>query len=118
MTFDINTLKFPIGPFVAPENISEAELSTLIKTIEDAPAKYREIAARLSTSDLLKTYRDGSWNVQQIFNHVADMQLLHFFRMKKALTENDYKEITLVNMDGWASTADGRTTARRTWDRN
>jgi hypothetical protein len=38
---------------------------------------------------------------------VADMQLLHFFRMKKALTEADYKEITQVNIDGWANTADG-----------
>jgi hypothetical protein len=34
------------------------------------------------------------------------MQMLHFFRMKKALTEADYSA-TLVNMDGWASTADG-----------
>ena len=108
MTVDINTLKFPIGPFVAPENISDEDFQSLINTIEEAPAKYRRIAEGLSSSDLQKTYRDGSWNVQQLFNHVADMQLLHFFRMKKALTENDYKEITLVNMDGWAATADGR----------
>ena len=108
MTIDIQILKFPIGPFVAPANITDDDLQNLIKIIEEAPAKYRDIAAGLTDADLQKTYREGSWNVQQLFNHVADMQLLHFFRMKKALTESDYKEITLVNMDGWAATADGR----------
>lgn len=108
MTIDIEILKFPIGPFVAPANITDDDLQNLIKIIEEAPAKYRDIAAGLTDADLQKTYREGSWNVQQLFNHVADMQLLHFFRMKKALTESDYKEITLVNMDGWAATADGR----------
>jgi hypothetical protein len=107
-TDDIARLKFPIGPFVAPQAIESEELKALIKTIEDAPAKYGRIAKELSENDLAKTYRDGSWNVQQIFNHVADMQMLHFFRMKKALTENDYKDITLVSMDGWAATSDGR----------
>jgi hypothetical protein len=107
-TDDQIKLKFPIGPFVAPQTIGSEDLAILIKTVEDAPARYSKIAAELSESDLTKTYREGSWNVQQLFNHVADMQMLHFFRMKKALTEQDYKEITLVSMDGWAMTADGR----------
>jgi hypothetical protein len=106
-TDELTQLKYPIGPFVAPEKISNDEFLALIKTVEEAPAKYRAMAEGLSAEDLKKTYREGSWNVQQLFNHVADMQLLHFFRMKKALTEDDYKEITLVSMDGWAATADG-----------
>jgi hypothetical protein len=106
-TDDLSKLKFPIGPFVAPENISNDEFQALIRIVEEAPAKYRAFARNLSPDDLKKTYRDGAWNVQQLYNHVADMQLLHFFRMKKALTETDYKEITLVSMDGWAKTADG-----------
>jgi hypothetical protein len=103
----LERLKFPIGPFVAPESIGNDELVRLIKTIEDAPAKYRAMARGLSADDLKKTYREGSWNVQQLFNHVADMAMLHFFRMKKALTEKDYKEITLVDMDGWVKLYDG-----------
>lgn len=105
---DLARLKFPIGPFTAKENIDDSELEELIRTVETAPAQYREITKGLSPADLAKTYREGSWNIQQLVNHVADMQLLHFFRMKKALTEPDYKEITLVSMDGWAATADGR----------
>ncbi len=107
-TEQLTKLKFPIGPFVAQENISGPELEVFIKTIEAAPAKYQNIVNGLSENDFRKTYREGSWNIQQLVNHVADMQLLHFFRMKKVLTEPDYKEITLVNIDGWANTSDGR----------
>jgi hypothetical protein len=103
----LTQLKFPIGPFTAQENISKPELDVFIETIKSAPAKYRKLTENLSKGDLKKTYRDGSWNIQQLVNHVADMQLLHFFRIKKALTETNYKEVTLVNMDGWAQTSDG-----------
>ncbi len=99
-------LKFPIGPFIAPENISRTGLDELFETIDAAPAKYRSATGKLSESDLKKTYRAGAWNIQQLVNHVADMQMLHFLRMKKALTEPDYKEITLVNIQAWADTLD------------
>lgn len=102
----LTQLKFPIGPFEPQENISRNELDEFIKTIEAAPAKYRTATENLSESDLQKTYREGAWNIQQLVNHVADMQMLHFFRMKKALTEPDYKEITMVNIQGWANTPD------------
>jgi uncharacterized damage-inducible protein DinB len=106
-TDQVQHLKFPIGPFKAHNNISGSDLEALIETIASAPADYKNVTKDLSPGDLKKTYREGSWNVQQLVNHVADMQLLHFFRMKRALTEADYKEITLVNIDGWAQTADG-----------
>lgn len=108
-TDQLNRLKFPIGPFSAQETISESELNALINTIASAPAEYRNITKGLSDGDLRKSYREGAWNVQQLVNHVADMHLLHFFRMKKALTEADYKEITLVDVEGWARTSDGLT---------
>ena len=101
--------KFPIGPFVVQESYTEGELKQLIKTIETAPAHYRSLVRNLSESDLEKTYREGSWTIRQLVHHVADIHLLHFFRMKKALTEADYKEVTLINMDGWAKTPDAAT---------
>ena len=106
-TDTLASLKFPIGPFVPPSETNAAELGELVSIIESAPGKYRALTANLSDEDLRKTYREGSWNVGQIVNHVADMQLLHYFRMKKALTEADYKELTLVNIDGWAQSNDG-----------
>jgi hypothetical protein len=106
-TEQLNDLKFPIGPFKADPKIGKSELDEMIATIASAAAEYRKVAEGLSDDDLKKTYREGGWNVQQLVNHVADMHLLHFFRMKRALTESDYKEVTLVNVDGWASTPDG-----------
>lgn len=102
----LTQLKFPIGPFIAPENVSRTGLDEYFETIDAAPAKYRAATANLSDGDLKKTYREGAWNIQQLVNHVADMQMLHFLRMKKAVTEPDYKEITLVNIQAWANTPD------------
>jgi len=99
--------KYPIGQFLKQDNYSAKELLSLISTIEEVPERYRSIVTLLSEESLLKTYRPGSWNIRQLVHHVADIQLLHYLRMKKALTENDYKDVTLINMDGWANTADG-----------
>ncbi|MBD8488152.1 DinB family protein [Echinicola sp. CAU 1574] len=104
---DLNRLKFPIGNFEKKEFYSHDELKELIRINESAPAKYRKIVEKLKPEDLNKTYREGSWTIQQLIHHVADIQLLHFLRLKKALTEPNYKEVTLIDMDGWAGTADG-----------
>ncbi|QMW03937.1 YfiT family bacillithiol transferase [Spirosoma foliorum] len=98
--------KFPIGPFVPQDTYSTEELAQLIKIIENSPAAYRELVENLSTTDLAKTYREGSWTVQQLVHHVADIQFVHFLRMKKALTEPDYKVLTLIDMNAWAHTPD------------
>jgi hypothetical protein len=103
----LNKLKYPIGPFALRDVFTREDLDSFTSTIASAPAQYRSAIRNLSASDLRKTYRDGSWDVQQLVNHVADMQLLHFFRMKSALTE-DYREATIVNIEGWVQTADGR----------
>jgi hypothetical protein len=102
-------LRYPIGPFTPSENITDEKVQSLIATIAEAPAKYKALVGGLSDADLQKTYRPGSWNIQQLVHHVADMAMLHFFRMKKAVTEDDYKTITLVNIDGWARTPDSVT---------
>ena len=99
--------KYPIGPFVTQEHYAPAEITDLLNTIDRCVEQYQSTVSSLSPADLMKTYREGSWTVQQLVHHVADIHLVHFMRMKKALTEPDYTEITLINMDGWAATADG-----------
>jgi len=104
---NLDLLKFPIGAFVKQDEYSADELNSLMKDIENAPAVYKKLTDSMQKEDFSKTYRPGSWNIQQLIHHVADIQLLHFLRMKRALTESDYKEVTLINMDGWVSTSDG-----------
>jgi hypothetical protein len=106
-TADIIHLKFPIGDFIKKDDYSSEEIASLADDIENAPGAYKRLAETLSADDLSKTYRPGSWNVQQLIHHVADIQLLHFFRMKKALTESNYKEVTLIDMNAWVKTKDG-----------
>ena len=103
----LNRLKFPIGPFRPPENIDRRELDSLIKIVEEAPAKYRALTQGLTEADLKRSYREGAWNVHQIINHLADIQLLHLFRMKRAITEPAYDVITIVDQHAWALTPDG-----------
>jgi hypothetical protein len=106
-TADIIRLKYPIGDFIKKDEYSPDEIASLAGAIEDAPFAYKRLAETLSATDLSKTYRPGSWNVQQLIHHVADIQLLHFFRMKKALTEPNYNEVTLIDMNAWVHTKDG-----------
>jgi hypothetical protein len=106
-TANLIDLRFPIGDFIKKDNYSADEIASLADDIENAPVAYKKLAKTLSANDLSKTYRPGSWNVQQLFHHVADIQLLHFFRMKKALTESDYKVVTLIDMNAWVNTKDG-----------
>ena len=101
-----NQLKFPIGPFIKQDVYTEAKLDDLIRSIKEAPALYRKLAESLAKDDYVKTYRSGSWNIKQLYHHVADIQLLHYFRMKKAITESEYTDVTLINIDNWAATAD------------
>src|SRR3546814_14267432 len=100
-------VRYPIGPFKKGEQYSPEEINSMITSIEEAPDRIRSLVEKLTPEDLEKTYRTGSWNVRQLVHHLADIQLLHLLRMKKALTEPDYREVTLIDMAGWAATPDG-----------
>lgn len=100
--------KYPIGHLALQENYTNAELAGIIGIIETAPSLYRQTVAQLTDAELSRTYREGSWNVRQLVHHVADIALLHYFRMKKAITEPGY-EITMIDMDAWAATKDALT---------
>ncbi|MCE7066320.1 DinB family protein [Dyadobacter sp. CY326] len=98
--------KYPIGPFALQEDYTKEEIGNFLEIIKTSAAKYRELVQNLEEESLSKTYREGSWNVRQLAHHVADIALLHYFRMKKAVTEPDYNDVTLINMDAWAVTSD------------
>ena len=77
--------------------------------LQAIPAEYRLLVGSLSDAELAKTYREGSWNVRQLVHHVADIQYLHYFRIKKVLTEPDYRTQTIIDMNAWAVTPDSLT---------
>ncbi|MFD2570960.1 DinB family protein [Spirosoma soli] len=107
-TTNLEQLQYPIGRFAPKEDYSIEEVNRMIGLQETAPARYQKLLAGRSDEDLARTYREGSWTVQQLVHHIADIQLLNFLRLKKALTEDDYV-ITLVQMNDWAKTPDATT---------
>ena len=94
--------KFPIGPFIKQENYSEEQLHSFIRIIETIPSQYRALVEKLSEHELEKRYREDSWTIRQIVHHVADIHYLYYLRMKKAISEPDYKEMTLIDMNAWS----------------
>lgn len=101
--------KYPIGFFNYKETYSPEELNQFITILETIPDSYRLLVENLTPEELTKTYREGSWTIHQLIHHVCDIQFVHFFRMKKALTEPDYEVVTLINMDAWVQTPDSKT---------
>lgn len=98
-------LQYPIGRFQPQPDYTPAAIKALLRWLENAPGQYDALVAHLSETDLVKTYRPGSWTVRQLVHHVADIHLLNFLRLKKALTEENY-EATLIRMDAWAALPD------------
>jgi uncharacterized damage-inducible protein DinB len=101
-------LQYPIGRFAAKATYSAEEIKILLATLEAAPERYYTLLQNLSEEDLAKTYRPGSWTVRQLLHHVADIHMLNFLRVKKALTEENYIATT-VEMNAWALTSDALT---------
>lgn len=97
--------KYPVGTLAFQDQYTSEDLKQLSEIIDSAPLQYRQLVADLSDDDLLKTYREGSWNIRQLVHHVADIAFLHYFRMKKIITEPE-SEMALINIDAWAHTAD------------
>jgi hypothetical protein len=98
-------LQVPIGRFQPQPDYNADEINFLISFLEQAPAKFAQPLLNISEADLTRTYRPGSWNIRQLVHHVADIHLLNFLRLKKALTEEN-SEFTTVLMDDWARTPD------------
>ncbi|WP_419870873.1 YfiT family bacillithiol transferase [Chryseobacterium sp. CT-SW4] len=81
--------KFPIGPFIAPQNICDIELDGYIKVIKNFPGKLKNLVENWSDDELDTPYREEGWTVRQLINHIADSHINSFIRFKLALTEDN-----------------------------
>lgn len=102
---EIDKLKFPIGKFNFPQDVSHEELQRGIADIEQLPNILDHLLKDISEADLNKTYRDESWNVRQVVHHLADSHINSLIRFKWTLTE-DTPTIKAYDQKGWALTAD------------
>src|SRR5260221_252966 len=106
---ELEKLKYPVGKFPMKSNFTQEEISNNIKTIEDFPAKLRNIVEKMTDSQLNTPYRPGGWNARQVVHHVGDSHMNAFSRIKLALTE-DAPIIKPYFEDRWAELADYKDT--------
>ena len=102
---DLEKLKYPIGKFSCPTEISEEELKMWLNIIEKFPARLEILVADLNDEQLDTTYRPDGWTVRQVIHHCADSHLNSILRFKWALTEN-VPTIKPYDQDGWAKLGD------------
>ncbi len=102
---DIDKLRYPIGHFKCPEEISREDISTWIAVLENLPEKLKNLVKNFSNEQLETPYREGGWTVRQVVHHIADSHHHSYTRFKWALTENR-PLIKAYNEKDWSTMAD------------
>lgn len=104
----LDTLRYPIGRFVTPNEITQTDVKEWIAAIQALPAELRQSIKGLDTAQLDTAYREGGWTVRQVVHHLADSHMNSYMRFRLALTE-DTPHIKLYDEKGWAELADAKT---------
>lgn len=105
MEINLEKLRYPIGEFVCPAEITTSDINNWIEIIEEFPSKLKNQVEELSNTDLQKTYRPNGWTIAQVVNHCSDSHMNSFIRFKLALTENS-PTIKPYFEDRWAELRD------------
>jgi hypothetical protein len=82
-------LQFPVGKFSYERPYTDAERSTLIAQIEQAPAELRRAFEQLPAGGLDTPYRPGGWTARQVIHHVPESHMNSYLRFKFAMTESE-----------------------------
>ncbi|HMS02616.1 MAG TPA: putative metal-dependent hydrolase [Gemmatimonadaceae bacterium] len=84
---DLDHLKYPIGRFTRPANVSDDARATAVASIAALPSALRAAVSGLSAPQLDTPYRPDGWTVREVVHHVGDSHLNALARLNLALTE-------------------------------
>ncbi|NBC71801.1 YfiT family bacillithiol transferase [Paenibacillus sacheonensis] len=101
----MEVLKYPIGRFAAPAEMTDAVRARWIEEIAALPALLKDAVSGLSEAQLDTPYRDGGWTVRQVVHHLADSHINSYMRFKLALTE-EKPTIKPYDEERWAELPD------------
>ncbi|MBX2845358.1 MAG: putative metal-dependent hydrolase [Saprospiraceae bacterium] len=107
-TPNIDHLRYPIGTYKPPVDISAELVRVWINDIEKLPHQLRELVSNYSAQQFDTPYRPGGWTVRQVIHHVADSHMNAYIRFKWALTE-DNPTIKYYFEDRWAELPEAKT---------
>ena len=102
-------LRYPVGRYTPPAQISAEQRAEWIDQIAAMPQKLRAAVEGLSEERLDTPYRPEGWTVRQVIHHVPDSHMNAFIRMKLALTE-DVPQIKTYEEAEWAKLPDATQT--------
>ncbi|MFT5822874.1 MAG: hypothetical protein ACI8ZM_004131 [Crocinitomix sp.] len=102
---NIEALKFPIGPYIAPKNIDQKQINEWISEIESFPKRLVNLTNNLGNAELNWIYRPEGWNIKQVVHHCADSHMNALIRFKLTVTE-DSPTIRPYFEDRWALLSD------------
>lgn len=98
-------LRYPIGRYAPPPEITPDVRAGWIEALALAPAALRAAVADLAEHQLDTPYRPDGWSVRQVVHHVPDSHLNAYTRYKLALTE-DAPTIKPYDEARWAELPD------------
>jgi hypothetical protein len=101
-------LRYPVGRFTFPGKVSEEEIKSLLKILEELPVRLENAVKGMTQEQLNTSYREGGWTVRQVVHHLFDSHVNAYIRMKLAVTEN-VPTIKPYDQDKWSDLEDART---------
>lgn len=106
-TGNLQKLKYPIGEFDCPQQITSNHLEEWISTLEHFPNRLENLTKGLSDEQLDTVYRPNGWTIRQVVHHVSDSHHHSYTRFKWTLTE-DKPVIKAYFEDKWAELFDSK----------
>ncbi len=81
-------LRYPIGRYTPPAELTERQVEAWIDEIAALPADLRAAVAPLTDEQLDTPYRPDGWTVRQVVHHLFDSHANSYVRFKWTLTED------------------------------
>jgi hypothetical protein len=101
-------LRYPIGKFAMPAEVTGEVRQSWISEIAQTPARLRAVVAGLTDIQLDTPYRPEGWTVRQVVHHLPDSHMNSYVRFKLALTEEE-PAIKTYAEEKWAELPEART---------
>ncbi len=105
---ELQELRYPIGEFECPNNISDQQIESWISILEHFPNRLENLVKDLTDQQLDTPYRPEGWTVRQVVHHLSDSHHHSYTRFKWALTE-DKPIIKAYFEERWAELNDAKT---------
>ncbi|MBN4047079.1 putative metal-dependent hydrolase [bacterium AH-315-P13] len=104
---ELEQLKYPIGKFDCPNNITEEHIESWISILEHFPQRLENLARELTDAQLDTSYRPNGWTIRQVVHHLSDSHHNSYTRFKWTLTE-DKPLIKVYYEQRWAELHDSK----------